>query len=536
VLLVVRCAEVAHKAVMPMYMLKGSTDKLLQHFDLQDELDIVFHLTCIDFKLFGGRFAWTTKISGDYHSKNIGDVSYVVHSVLEDGMDPKEAFQNFASAISGSNLTIVERFLFYNVVGRSMLLVLIAFTATMSFFQGDIIDGAFAIPAAVAAALVLIFDTQVLSLYGATDFACAFVITVIAETIGKAYPDVCSSAITLGTMFWFYYGCPLVLGLLEVFDGYPVNGVVRFTSAVVKTVCLAIGASLGSWVAGFYSLAAVAPPPPALLPVPRIDRCVLQYDKTLKWVYDAILFPVCAICGQMQLRVGRGKIIVTLMSQLLAYWSQVLLQSLGNQNSAIINFAPAYLCTLFSYVGVAVMRYELKGVVCEPFGGWWDKYIVPAGRTASPWSVTFPAIYLLVPGSTIFKSAFAGAVSNNDATRSAAFASLNAAFFVVGISMAMGIKLAAASYAALLKILMWCYESCCYIQPDDLSHKSTVNDLETGPYPQLTRLDHSRWPSDAPEVRVAMSESNLTSHSAVPARSVGHQTPRRKTRRKSLDI
>eukprot|EP00955_Chlamydomonas_euryale_P069488 360469-Chlamydomonas_euryale.AAC.5 len=50
-------------------------------------------------------------------------------------------------------------------------------------------------------------------------------------------------------------------------------------------------------------------------------------------------------------------------------------------------------------------RYELKGVVCEPFGGWWDKYIVPAGRTASPWSVTFPAIYLLVPGSTIFKSA-----------------------------------------------------------------------------------------------------------------------------------
>lgn len=53
---------------------------------VQDELDIQFNLTSIDHNLFAGRFVWSMRLTGDYHSKNIGDVSRVVHAVLEEDM------------------------------------------------------------------------------------------------------------------------------------------------------------------------------------------------------------------------------------------------------------------------------------------------------------------------------------------------------------------------------------------------------------------------------------------------------------------
>lgn len=49
VMLVVRCANVAHRAVTPMFMLRGSTDKLLEHYGLQVRLlvSIKFVTSCM---------------------------------------------------------------------------------------------------------------------------------------------------------------------------------------------------------------------------------------------------------------------------------------------------------------------------------------------------------------------------------------------------------------------------------------------------------------------------------------------------------
>lgn len=89
--------------------------------------------------------------------------------------------------------------------------------------------------------------------------------------------------------------------------------------------------------------------------------------------------------------------------------------------------------------------------VCHPFGTWWDRLVVPAGETASPWSLTFPAIYLLVPGSTIFKGAFTG-ILQQGAERAIAFAGFESAFFIVGLSLAFGIKLGVFVYSLIIKV------------------------------------------------------------------------------------
>lgn len=66
------------------------------------------------------------------------------------------------------------------------------------------------------------------------------------------------------------------------------------------------------------------PPPPGGSVIPgRPDPCLIGNANINSYIFDIVLYPLCAVAGQLQLRVGRGKIIVTLCTQLVAYWSQV---------------------------------------------------------------------------------------------------------------------------------------------------------------------------------------------------------------------
>merc|ERR1740133_132924 len=59
----------------------------------------------------------------------------------------------------------------------------------------------------------------------------------------------CLTAITLGTLYWFFYGTAFVIGLLEIIAGELLTGVTRFIAVSVKTFVLCLGASFGlQWV------------------------------------------------------------------------------------------------------------------------------------------------------------------------------------------------------------------------------------------------------------------------------------------------
>lgn len=79
-------------------------------------------------------------------------------------------------------------------VGRTLLLLVLSFTSTMTFFNGDVQDAAWAILAALGAAGVLLFNSHIASLHGTVDFAAAFIITLIAESINKVIPCVAGLA------------------------------------------------------------------------------------------------------------------------------------------------------------------------------------------------------------------------------------------------------------------------------------------------------------------------------------------------------
>lgn len=59
----------------------------------------------------------------------------------------------------------------------------------------------------------------------------------------------CLTAVSLGTMYWFFYGTAFVMGLLEIIAGELWTGVTRFIAVSVKTFVLCLGAAYGlHWV------------------------------------------------------------------------------------------------------------------------------------------------------------------------------------------------------------------------------------------------------------------------------------------------
>ncbi|KAG1679631.1 hypothetical protein FOA52_006148 [Chlamydomonas sp. UWO 241] len=465
VLLVARCVDVAHKAVTPMYMLHSSSQKLLQHFGLEEELEIKIHVNTVEHSLYGGRFQWTTETETDFSSKNVGDVSHAIHAIIEDGMSASEAFREMQAAVNGSHLTRIERFFFYNELGRHLLLLTLAFTSAATFFRGTIIDACWAIVAGLIAVAVLAVDKHVMSLHGTVDFVVGVLIALFGVSVGQIR-GVCAESIVLAALIWFFYGSTLVLGMLEVFDGFIVNGVTRFNMAIVRTFGLALGASVGSYFADFYRVLLPGTLPevidsggsPLLNEACMISRAEPGINSL---IFYLVLFPVLALAAQMQMRVGRGKMFATFCAQMAAWWSQLAIQKYAEQNTIIASIGPAFVATLTGYIGVGIMRIRMTGRICQPLARVWDTYVLPSGQTASPWSVAFPAIFLLLPGSAIFKGAFSAAVAYTGGVAAAtSFASFYTALFIVSIAISMGINLGVFAYGLLARAVGWLDYAC----------------------------------------------------------------------------
>ncbi|KAG1679632.1 hypothetical protein FOA52_006149 [Chlamydomonas sp. UWO 241] len=495
VLLVARCVDVAHRAVTPMYMLASSTRKLLEHFGLEDELEITIHVHTVEHSLYGGRFQWTTKTVMDFSSKSVGDVSHAIHAIIDDGMSTSEAFREMQAAVNGSHLNKVEKFFFYNELGRYLLLLTLSFTSTATFYNGTVIDASWAIVAGLIAIGVLAFDKHVMGLHGTTDFVVGVLVALFGVSV-SASQNLCAEAIVLAPLIWFFYAAHLVMGLLEVFDGFIVNGVTRFNMAIIRTFGLALGASVGAYFADLYGGIAPVVLPKGVVRSPLLsDACVLEVDTGINsLILYMVLFPVLALAAQMHMRVGRGKMIATFGAQMAAWWSQTAMQAFAENNSIMASIGPAFVATMAGYIGVGIMRIRMTGRICQPLARVWDKYVLPAGKTASPWSVSLPALYLLLPGSGSFKGAFSAAVSYTGGVGAAtAFASFYTALFIVGISIVIGINLGVFAYGVLSRAISWLDDLCstsCFTDGDESLRSSGGGAKEA---PMDPELGYSNW-------------------------------------------
>ncbi|KAG1663877.1 hypothetical protein FOA52_014690 [Chlamydomonas sp. UWO 241] len=443
VLLVVACVDVALRAGSLMHILQGSTQSMLTVFGLQDALEIHINLTSVHYQLYGGHYVWMSLITVDWNTKNLGDVSKAVSDVLECGVPASQALAELQTALAGGNLNALEKYLFYNSLGRSFLTIIVAFSATAAFYNGDVRDSAWAVLAALAAVAVTLIDAHVVPLRGTSDFIIAYLVALLADAATQVSGDVCAQAVELGALFWFFYGRPLVLGMMEVLDGFLVNGVVRFMTAVIKTFGLSLGVSLGAWaVSGGVSDAVLpqggVPPGSACPDGPHLVRPLQSH----------LLFILCALGMQGSMHVGRGKVLVTLISQQAAWWTHVAMLAYAPTGTVIDSLAPAFACAMAANIGVTIMRLP-AGPGLGAAGRWWDTHVVPHGTTTSPWSVAFPAVYLLVPGSVAFKGAFTSTIN---VAGQAANANFFTAITTVSICLALGIKLASVVFGILVHV------------------------------------------------------------------------------------
>eukprot|EP00798_Chlamydomonas_sp_ICE-L_P009200 gene9200-16339_t len=299
---------------------------------VQQDLELSFAINRIDHNLFGGRFTWATPSSGSYNAKSIGELTRIKWSLLEGNMSIDQAFTEMNDVVTGARLTPWEKFFHCTLLA-------------MTFYKGEIAEAGWAVVCALLASVVIVVDAKFFSLHGTDDFVAAFLVGVVGETARRTDKTLCSQAIVMGTLTWFFYGTPLVLGMMEVLDGWAINGVTRFWMAIIKTYSLALGAAMGTWLSNFW------------MGEDNINAgvsCTLATSET-NIAYVTIL-PIVSFAAQGQLKVGHWQMLPTLITQQIAWWTQVLIDQVAKQNTVISNVGPSFAATLTAYVLVDVMR------------------------------------------------------------------------------------------------------------------------------------------------------------------------------------
>jgi hypothetical protein len=94
----------------------------------------------------------------------------------------------------------------------------------------------------------------------------------------------CLTAISLGTLYWFFYGTAFVIGLLEIIAGELLTGVTRFVAVSVKTFVLCLGCSQG--------LQAVSADV-AQVWLEQQENCSADFDISTQW-FRLPLYTLCA--------------------------------------------------------------------------------------------------------------------------------------------------------------------------------------------------------------------------------------------------
>lgn len=307
----------------------------------------------------------------------------------------------------------------------------------------------------------------------------------------------CFSAQILGTLFWFLYGISFMLSLYEMTQNLILTGLTRFAVAILNSFVLAFGVVIGVWMAAYGGA----------------DRfqLILGDCQNLKHVIDPIwytlLYPLLAVGALMQMRVAPRHWPVCLFTQLVAVKSQFWLDVRWHQPMFVFNFLPAFLATLTAHVAIVVgnrfnwtklkvqpTAYAVKKPthhrsISEPLPvrnlamyqnptlrsirfldyGWADEDEAQHTgyrrndrfqyQRSDLWFCLIPALYLLVPGSSVWKFAFFSIVDaafdahpSLSADDTFSLQSLISGVFVVGMGQVIGVRLALATLWAVTAV------------------------------------------------------------------------------------
>ena len=449
-------------------------------------------------------------IAWDFDGYAMEQLSKIALGVIEDLISLEEALQkindveesekNFDRRIGSS----FERF-YRNLPGRIALVPLLASTGATVYFDGTWVDFGVTLVTGSVAGVIHYICMLHPQLAGVQDVLVSISTGMISSTSMVLFPDsVCTSAQILGTLFWFLYGISFTLSLYEMTQGLTMTGLTRFALSILNSFVLAFGVVIGIWMAAWAG--------PQRFDSMLQDCSTLEYHLNPAWLY--LLYPLVALGALMQLRISLRYFGICLLVQLIAVGSQYLLIERWEQPIFVNNFLPAFGATIAAHVCISIsarfsnLDLSIPQYVWKHFdrqaaqevslpsplpppvrdlrqypqysktaqdhrslskiefrdSGWADVSAVKERlsiegyvrdekfqyQRSDLWFCLIPALYLLVPGCSVWKIAFfsiidaadGGPMIHGGESDNFSMQALISGVFVIGIAQVIGVRLA----------------------------------------------------------------------------------------------
>jgi uncharacterized membrane protein YjjP (DUF1212 family) len=460
-----------------------------------DELDLEIETSALRWSFRQGDWMTYHRISVDYDGSAMQQLSKLALGVIDDTIDVDKALRDI-SKMEEATFSGLEGFV-RDFPGRIIIVPTLAMTGSVVYFRGTWTDMGCCFLTGVTAGLIhYMCSVRFPQLAGVQDTLVSISTAMIATASLVIFPtSTCFSAQILGTLFWFLYGISFMLSIYEMTQSLVLTGLTRFAVAVLNSFVLAFGVVIGVWLA-FYG----GPD--------RFERILASCDNLDHQIdssWYAYLYPLIALGALMQMRVAPRFWLICLLTQLVAVQSQYYLDTVWHQPLFVFNFLPAYLATLTAHLMIVVgqclnltqlvvkktafvsrkrtlplrdlSKYRKNGGSSKKVQsirfinqGWADddghhNKSMRSGyerdniyerqkrfhyQRSDLWFCLVPALYLLVPGSSVWKFAFFSIIDAAfDAGHTASLNESNfslqsmiSSVFVVAIGQTLGVRLA----------------------------------------------------------------------------------------------
>jgi hypothetical protein len=524
ILFIVRLVDAMHRVAYATFLTHSFMDELRKKLSVP-ALELELEVTATRWFYKQGRVICSRNIVCDFDGDAGHVLSGIALGVLEDRVTPLEGLRMIEDCERESEECSSFSQFYRTFPGRMLVIPLLSSCGGALFFNGTYYDMIFGAISGIAAGAIHYLCSVKPQLIDIQDLLVSISTAFVATASWVLIPDkVCFKAQVLGTLFWFLYGISFMISLYEMTSKLLITGVARFTLAIVSSFILGFGVVIGVWMAGFggpdrfdkllvqdcSALSGQTPEYLLLLLYPAFSVGALMQLRISPrhWIICLTVQFVAAGSQYLLVTTWEQPVFVShfVPAYLATLTAHIVIATANSLHLTQLNIGPmAYLFKNFHEAKPP----EPKKTPALPFTdnssevlanlalhdrteallqskmhvaqqmlfvdkGWAHDGVTVSGyvrnvrfqyQRSDLWYSLLPALYLLVPGSSVLQIAFfsilEGAVlDDSDSSSVGSIGELVWGVFVIGIGQVLGVRLAIATLWTVAEIKLSCCGSC----------------------------------------------------------------------------
>lgn len=251
ILFIVRLVDALHRVAYATFLTQSFMDELRKKLRVPD-LDMEIEVNAIRWSYNQGAIMTYHRIAWDYDGDAMQVLSRIALGVMENVITPLEGLTLIEDCEDESvGFGLWEQF-YRTFPGRAFVVPILSACGSVLYFNGTFVDLLFGVLTGGIAGAIHYICALNSRLARVQDLLVSIVTAMISTFAMTLLPNhVCFTAEVLGTLFWFLYGVSFMLSLYEMTNELVMTGLSRFALAILNSFILAFGVVIGVWIASF---------------------------------------------------------------------------------------------------------------------------------------------------------------------------------------------------------------------------------------------------------------------------------------------